>query len=168
MIQTQSGRSPKPTSRTARTGERIKPGQERQTMSNYIYVKRWPSSSTEGAYDYYRSDMPGKYDDPETFDNWSDAYDAGDPAPYAPKGGEDWEAVTVEEADRVWPAIDGSEGDGGFAAAVRLAEEMGDETPTDEEFDEMDDPDEWPRTYAWTVLGAMSHAHANEWRYSRP
>jgi hypothetical protein len=101
------------------------------------------------------------------YPDWSTACDIASGEPYAQPVGFDYNAITVEEADRVWAAIDGREGDCGFAAAFRLCKEYGEEPPTDEEFDEMDDPNEWPKTYAWEVIGAMSGAHANRWRKSQ-
>lgn len=67
----------------------------------------------------------------------------------------------------MWPAIDGREGDCGFDAAFRLCREYGENIPTDEEFDEMDDPNIWPSEYAWSVIEAMSCAHANRWHKSQ-
>lgn len=126
----------------------------------FVYVSRKPSCRFSGSWDYYRSDDP----DGEVYATWSDAYDAGSGAPYANPVGYDWEAVTVEEADHVWAAIDRREGDCGFAAANALAAERGDAVPADAEFGEMDDPNEWPGNYAWGVLHEMSEAHAAAWR----
>lgn len=133
----------------------------------FVYVARQPSHRCCGCYDYSRSDECEWDEDPEIYGNWSEAYEAGSGRPYAQPVGYDFEAVTVEEADHVWPAIDGREGDAGFAAAFALAAEYGDEIPTDEDFSAMDDPDEWPRQYAWEILHAMSLAHANRWRQAQ-
>lgn len=135
--------------------------------NKFVYVSRKPSSRFSGSWNYYRSDEPGEHEDKELFASWSDAYDAGSGAPYAQPVGYDWEAVTVDEADHVWAAIDGREGDCGFAAAYALAAERGDETPSDEEFDGMDDANDWPSNYAWTVLHDMSLAHAEKWRVGK-
>ena len=132
--------------------------------AKFVYVSRKPSSRFSGSWDYYRSDEPGDYEDGEVYATWSDAYDAGSGAPYANPVGYDWEAVTVDEADHVWAAIDGRDGDVGFAAAFALAAEYGAARPSDEDFAAMDDANEWPAQYAWSVLGAMSQAHANRRR----
>lgn len=126
----------------------------------YVYVSRRPSSRWGGCYDYSRSDVNEYEDEREVYATWSEAYDGGRRG--NPPVGYDWEAVTVEEADHVWPAIDGRERDCGFAAANRLAAERGDEIPSDDEFYQMDEPNEWPRSYAWRVLHEMSEAHAAE------
>lgn len=128
------------------------------TYNQFIAVNR---DQTGTEYEYSRSDTDG-----EIYPDWSTAHDAASRAPWAQKPGFDYEAITVEEADRVWPAIDGREGDSGFAAAIRLSREYGDNIPTDEEFAGMDDPNEWPRTYAWEIIGCMAKAHANAWRAS--
>lgn len=134
--------------------------------SRFVYVSRKPSSRVSGSWDYARSDS-GDCEDCEVFATWRDAYDAGSGEPYAKPVGYDWEAVTVEEADHVWAAIDGRDGDVGFAAAFALAAEYGDDRPSDEDFAAMDDANEWPAQYAWSVLGSMSRAHANSWRAAK-
>ena len=134
--------------------------EQKHSDDRYVAVRRIPVGC--GArYKYIRSDDGSGFVEGYVYSTWSEAYEVGRGAPWTTPAGTDWEAITIAEADAVWAAIDGREGDGGFNAAFRLCREYGDNIPTEEEFAKMDNPEDWPASYAWGIIHCKSKAHAN-------
>lgn len=139
---------------------------KQKKKQKFVVVCRLPNIM--GGYAYIRSDRGGV-----TYPDWETAFNAARDLLWGQNPiGYEFTVITAKDADDVWLAFDGDNSYTRFEVARRLARGIGFklglnktliDTPTDEEFCKMDNPDKWSSNCAWWFMMRMESKYASQW-----